>query len=175
MTRDELTNYISMFKQNNYTCFNQFYKETSKQVYFTALGILKDHQLAEEILQETYISFLESIDNIKNGTSIYGYLTIIARNKALNYIKKEKRVVHNEDIFNTLSDYSSEVKYEIGIDKILALLDKQIEREIVTYHVILEYKFAEIAQITKKPIGTVLWIYNKAMKVLKRRIGELYE
>ena len=53
--------------------------------------------------------------------------------------------------------------------------NKQIEREIVTYHVILEYKFAEISQITKKPIGTVLWIYNKAMKVLKSRIGELYE
>ncbi len=43
-------------------------------------------------------------------------------------------------------------------------------KEIVVQHVINELKFKEIAKIVNKPLGTVLWIYNKAMKDLKRKV-----
>ena len=39
-------------------------------------------------------------------------------------------------------------------------------------HAINDLKFKEIASITKKPLGTVLWIYNKAIKKLKEKVGE---
>ena len=55
---------------------------------------------------------------------------------------------------------------------ILELLDSQEEREIVTYHVILDYKFADVAKIMSKPLGTVLWIYNRAIKKLKERMSK---
>ncbi len=57
---------------------------------------------------------------------------------------------------------------------ILKLLDylSKDEREIVVMHVINDLKFREIARIMNKPLGTVMWIYNKAMKYLKEKVGE---
>ena len=50
------------------------------------------------------------------------------------------------------------------VKKILSLLNNEEDRELIVYHVILEYKFKEISMITNKPLGTVLWQYNKAIK-----------
>ena len=47
-----------------------------------------------------------------------------------------------------------------------------VAKEIVVQHVINELKFKEIAKIVDKPLGTVLWIYNKAMKDLKRKVED---
>ena len=40
-------------------------------------------------------------------------------------------------------------------------------------HVINDLKFREIAEIIHKPIGTVLWVYNKAIKKLKEKVGDV--
>ncbi|MFA7417825.1 MAG: sigma-70 family RNA polymerase sigma factor, partial [Acholeplasma sp.] len=58
------------------------------------------------------------------------------------------------------------------IFKILDLLD-EIEKEVVTLHIINDLKFREIAKILKKPLGTVLWIYNKAIKKLRDKVGDV--
>ena len=62
-------------------------------------------------------------------------------------------------------------------DYIFKLLDElsRDEKDIVTMHVINDLKFREIADIMKKPLGTVLWIYNKAMKKLKEKVGESHD
>lgn len=33
-------------------------------------------------------------------------------------------------------------------------------------------KFKEIAKMKDKPLGTILWLYNKAIKKLKRKVEE---
>ena len=50
-----------------------------------------------------------------------------------------------------------------------------VSREIVVLHIINDLKFKEIAGIVNKPLGTVLWIYNKAIKELKKKVGALDE
>ena len=46
------------------------------------------------------------------------------------------------------------------------------ELEVFILHVIDELKHKEIAKILKKPLGTITWLYNKAVNKLKERIGE---
>ncbi len=87
----DLNKYIEEFKCNNYANFQSFYKETSKQIYFTAYSILKSHEESEDIMQDTYVAFLNNIDSFKLGTNIYGYLTTIARNKSINLYNRNKR------------------------------------------------------------------------------------
>jgi RNA polymerase sigma-70 factor (ECF subfamily) len=101
-------------------------------------------------------------------------LTIIARNKALNLYKENKRMVYDEDILRNVT-YQTDYHQYSDVDQILSYLDSQEDREIITYHVLLDYKFKDIAKILKKPLGTVLWKYNKAIKYLKERLGEKYE
>ena len=57
------------------------------------------------------------------------------------------------------------------IFKLLDLLEP-LEKEIIIMHVINDLKFREISKILNKPLGTVLWIYNKAIKKMKMEVGE---
>ncbi len=104
----------------------------------------------------------------------YANSNLSTRQKKENSIKDDKLA-----LLSLLLYYLSYGTYQGQMNDYIELrnlsLPKQIEREIITYHVILEYTFKEIAKITDKPIGTVLWIYNKAIKTLRNRIGEIYE
>ena len=45
------------------------------------------------------------------------------------------------------------------------------EREVLLYKVYADLKHREIAKLINKPLGTVLWLYNKAMKKVKRNMA----
>ena len=164
-----MNDYVAQFKQGDYTGFDAFYREAKRPVYFTALGVLGDHHLAEDVMQDTFVTFLETIDRAREGENIFAYLSVIARNKALNHAKRASRVTHDDEAFATLAAPPEEDAS--GVEEILAHLTSDEEREIVIYHVLLDYKFKDIAVIMGKPLGTVLWRYNKAMKHLKEKLG----
>lgn len=167
----ELYDYVLEFKKKDYSKFQEFYDLTSKQVYFTALGILKNDNFANDILQETYMAFLNTIDRYDKSSNYYGILTTISRNKSLNIIKREKNIIKNDEIIDFIPDSNDNNNHKVNA--ILSLLDDISDRELIVYHVILEYKFKDIAKIMDKPLGTILWQYNKAIKKLKEEMSKL--
>lgn len=168
---DQIIDIIRELKEKNYSRFEVFYHLTKSQVYFTILSIVKDQTLAEDLLQDTYMKFLEKIDGFKESGNPYAYLVTIGRNLSINLYHERKKEVISEEIFETIPSELEEDNHEEDIVELMSILD-QNEREIVTMHVINDMKFKDIAVIMKKPLGTVLWIYNKAMKKLKVKVGE---
>jgi len=162
---------IRELKQKNYQSFDAFYNLTKNQVFYAIISVVKDNDLAEDIMQDTYVKFLEKIDQYKDGANPYAYLSTIARNLAINTYNQRKREVYSEEIFETIPS-PEENNDEEDIFKILDLLDPD-EREVVTLHIINNLKFREIVPIVDKPLGTVLWIYNKAIKKLKEKVGDI--
>ena len=167
----KLDDIIEEFRDCNYNHFDEFYNETKKSVFFSIAAIVKDRDSIDDLMQDTYIKFLENIGKYKSKTNINAYLSTIAHNISINYYNREKRLVHDETIINfQVSESNKSNNYqEIEVLEILKSLD-EASKEIVILHVINELKFKEIAKIVNKPLGTVLWIYNKAIKTLK---GEL--
>ncbi|PKK98524.1 MAG: hypothetical protein CVV57_06215 [Tenericutes bacterium HGW-Tenericutes-2] len=162
---------IRELKQKNYQSFDTFYNLTKNQVFYAIISVVKDNDLAQDIMQDTYVKFLEKIDQYKDGANPYAYLSTIARNLAINTYNQRKREVYSEEIFETIPS-PEENNDEEDIFKILDLLDPD-EREVVTLHIINNLKFREIVPIVDKPLGTVLWIYNKAIKKLKEKVGDI--
>ena len=166
--------WIRQFHSGDTSDFDAFYQATSRQVYFTALGILKDRAAAEDVMQDTYVSFLRTVDRVRPEQNIAAYLCVIARNRALNLLKRDKRTVYGEGALKVLSAEAAPDN-DGTVEQILSLLDRADEREIVTYHVVLGYKFREIAGIMRIPLDTVLWRYNKAIKALRRKMEDSHE
>ena len=164
---------IVEFKQHNYTSFDTFYNLTKNQVFYAIVSIIKDKSLAEDLMQDTYMKFLEKIDQYKLGSNVSAYLSSIGRNLAINLYNKRKKEVRSEEIFETIPAEEVQEEQE-DIFKILDLLETK-EREIVTLHVINDLTFREISEIVEKPLGTVLWMYNKAIKKLREKVGDLFE
>jgi len=168
---DRIDEMIEELKVKNYTSFELFYNLTKNQVFYAIVSIIKDRNLAEDLMQDTYMKFLEKIEQYKPGSNITAYLSQIGRNLAINTYNKRKKEVRSEEIFETIPSPEEKEENE-EIFKILDLLEKD-EKEIVVLHVINNLKFREIAEITHKPLGTVLWIYNKAIKKLKEKVGDI--
>lgn len=171
---EKMEQIIVELKQNNYASFDEFYNLTKNQVFYAIVAVIKDRMLAEDLLQDTYLKFLEKIDQYQLGSNVYAYLSQIGRNLAINLYNRRKKEFHNDEIIEQIPAQEESKTDDEEIFKLLDYLDIK-EREMVVLHVINDLTFREISEITKKPLGTVLWIYNKAIKKLKGKVGEQYE
>jgi len=159
---------IEKLKQKDELAFEFIYKQTSSSVYAIIINIVKDHNKTEDLMQDTYIKMIKSINSYNNKYNFKTWLITIARNTAIdNYrkTKKEQLVDINESEF-LFPESKSEVTSEFNANYFLSLLDEE-EREVVILYAMEDFKHKEIAQILNKPIGTITWLYNKAMKKLK--------
>lgn len=168
MTNKELTTYIKSLQTGDMFAFDPIYHETSKLVYYTILAILKDSNISEDIMQETYLKMLEKIHSFKKSVSVKSWITTIARNLAINEYNKRKKVlqvdvIDNESIFGTIDSNSEK---ELIVRDILVTLN-DTERDIVIYHIVSDLTFKEISKILNIPQGTVSWKYSEAIKKLK--------
>lgn len=164
-----LEDIIEEFRVGNYDSFDEFYHQTNKQLYVFIYDIIRNRQSSEDLLQETYMRFLNYIDKYKKNTNYFNFLVTIARNLAINEYHKQKRMVYDEEYI-----YSVKEESPTDVPDLFYLLDylNEKEREIVILHMIDNLKFKEIAKMKDKPLGTILWLYNKAIKKLKRKVEE---
>ncbi|WP_162146919.1 RNA polymerase sigma factor [Acholeplasma granularum] len=169
---DPIHDIIEALRQKKYDEFDTFYNLTKNQVFYAIINIVHNKDQAEDLMQETYIKFLEKIDQYKTGANPYAYLSKIARNLAINYYNREKKITKDDEFLNTIPYIEEQQPDDEDIFKILNLLD-DTEKEVVTLKIINDLKFREIAAILKKPLGTVIWIYNKAIKKLKNKVGDV--
>ena len=161
---------IKELKNNDYRSFDEFYSMTSKLVYYIIAGIIRNKDTVEDLMQDTYLKFIQNINSVNPNKNPNAYLAQIAKNLALNEFKKSKRVVVDDTYFTNLKDhrYSGDSGIDLGIINHLIGLEK----EVVTLKLIGDLKFREIAVMLDKPLGTIQWIYNNAIKKLREKVGE---
>ncbi len=174
--RDDLDRLARRIKAGDEYAFETLYERTHRQVYFAVLPILRDRSLTEDILQDTYMKFYQSLDTYREG-NLLAYLITIARNLAFNVYKKRKREIDVDSVDFDYSDYPYASHLEISMDKeelikeMLAVLDED-ERNVFLLHNLENLLFREIAVILDKPQGTISWIHAKAVKKLKAKFKE---
>lgn len=160
---------IKELKANDYSSFDEFYSITSKLVYYVIADIIKNKQTIEDLMQETYMKFIQNIENVNPSKNPNAYLAQIAKNLAINEFNKRKRVVVDDTHFTNLKD--PKTNEDSGIDLGIINYLAGIEKEVVTLKLIGDLKYREIAVILDKPMGTVQWIYNTAIKKLREKVG----
>ncbi len=170
----EISDYIEALKTKDEEAFEYIYQQTKHGVYALIVSILKDKELSEDIMQDTYIEMISSIHSYNPKYKFRNWLLMIARNKAIDEYRKRKRelVIDLSTEEYLLPNTPSTADDETRAKYLLSLLDDD-ERQIVVLHTMDEMKFKDIAFITEKPLGTVMWIYHKAIKKLKEvEVGE---
>lgn len=167
MTKIEIDNCLAKIQQGDEAAFDELYEATKKAVFSFLYTYTNDYARTEDLMQDTYIRIRHNISKYKLGSNALAWIFTIAKNIALNDIKRENRSVpfdfaEREDI---LGGYDEEYDTPI-MDATRKCLDDD-ERRIVLLHAVSDYKHKEIASIMELPLGTVLWKYNKAIKKLK--------
>lgn len=147
----------------------------------TVIGMLGYCTEADDVGQETFIRFYQSLNKFRGESSIGTYLTRIAINLSLNEIKKRqrRRELHlsseNEKMENVPDDSDRKNLKELkeivhtGIQKL-----NPKYRSIIVLRLMQGYTTRETAQILNLPIGTVLSRLARAQMQLKKILTPLY-
>lgn len=135
-------------------------------------SIIKDQALAEDAMQETYIKAITNIRSYKKNGKFLAWISSIAYHTAIDTYRNHKHIIaidpsENEDLFKREAPTYDE---QALVEELLSKLDDE-SRKIVMMHVIGELTFRNISEIINKSLGTVLWLYNKAMKQLRKEAG----
>jgi RNA polymerase sigma-70 factor (ECF subfamily) len=137
---------------------------------------------AEDVGQETFVRFYQSLDRFRGESSIGTYLTRIAINLSLNEIRKRKRnrnlfFSKNENVIDNVPD-----KHDLKDQKETnALVQWGLQklppkfRSVIVLRLIDGYSTEETAKILNLPIGTVLSRLARAQIKLKEILAPVFK
>ena len=88
LTRDELTLALGQTGQGDRAAFRRVYEATSAKLLGVTLRILADRQLAEDVLQDTYLTVWRKAESFDaSRASPITWLVTIARNRAIDRLR----------------------------------------------------------------------------------------
>lgn len=171
MSSDEILLAIQALKNGDMSAFETLYEQTKRMVFFAARAVLKDHARSEDVMQDAYIRFLDSLDRVQIDRGAISFLVTTARNLALNVLRKEGRAIELDEHFRGEEDDRPLIGERL-FERMRDLLDDQ-EYEIVILHAVDELKHREIAEMMDLPLGTVTWKYSSAIAKLRSGLEDL--
>ena len=159
--------------------FETLFKRYYTVLYKFTCRIINDPQEAENVVQDLFVRFWEKRLEINIESSLKSYLFTSAKNHALNYIKRERRL--------TLLDDNSELEKEtaespesvlIKDETVIAVRNAIYKlpekcREIYLMKKYDDLSYQEIAVILKISVNTVKTQMKRALKSLAQNLSYL--
>ena len=78
--------------------FAELYQRYASMVHAYCMRIFNNDEQGEDIFQETFIKFFQSIKVNQNTSNVSGFLITIARNISLNFQRDKQQTVPIEDM-----------------------------------------------------------------------------
>lgn len=147
--------------------FQRLYEEFATRVFRYALTLLRDRHLAEEVVQETMITVWSKASTYAGSSRVSTWVFGIARHKAYDILKDEKKAGRATDVGTIIEDPAPEIERQARVHAAIDSLPPD-QREIVflTFYENLTYK--AIADLLAIPEGTV----KSRMYHAKRKLAE---
>jgi RNA polymerase sigma factor (sigma-70 family) len=156
----------------DFDAFTCVYKETSSKLFASALRILHKHELAEEVLQESFVAVWRSASDYQSSLSApMTWMTTIVRNKAFDLLRGTTwhLEIDNENcdqsIITSLIDPGITPPEALEVSRLACKLENcmaqldEAHRQVVHMAFYDDMPHSEIAVKLNLPIGTVkTWI-----------------
>ncbi len=149
--------YVKKIKEGKTEYFEFIIKKYQSHIFNIVKKIINDYTASEDITQETFLKFFNSISSFDERNPLFPYLLRIAVNCTKDYIKKEKR---QSKIKNTLFERHTVFKESEQLEEIYELICElpENQREIL----LLRYRDKK----SLKEIAVILGISVSNAKVL---------
>ena len=156
--------------KTNCASFEKLLLQYKSYLYKVAYTYVKDKQVALDILQETSFKAWLNIHTLKDEEKFKPWITKILVNTALNYIKKESKVIYMEDENSIIySDISIEEKLDL-YDAIDLLKPKY--KTVIILKYFDDMKIEDISYVLNTPENTVKSHLKRAKESLSSILKE---
>lgn len=152
--------------------FNSLVLSNSDGLKPFAITLTKDHEVANDLCQETLCKAFTYRDKYEPGTNIRAWLFTIMRNIFINdYRRNNRKKVVMDVVKQSVTPYalSSETKLRLKeINSAIHQLPLIFKNACLLY--LNGYKYHEIAMALNEPLGTIKSRIHFAKKMLQKQI-----
>ncbi len=146
------------------------YKE---KVFRMALAVLGDRFLSEDVVQETFLRVQQNAKSYQFRNSEREWIMTIAHNIAIDILRKRKKEIVQEEIIShsEITNVVTDCDNDAGFLRLIEPLN-ELDRQIVSLHLISELKHREIAHILNMSVSAVKKRYERAIKRIAHEMEE---
>lgn len=155
----------------------QIFVKYSKDIYYYVYSLTHNDFLSQDIVDNTFLKWIDAKPNIEDEEEIFRYLLRIARNLAFDKYHDDKHYY----FFNDEEDYektmesipdpdSGQSERNIQVSVVMELMHKLLgltESYIVYSHAALGYEFTKLAEMTGLTIRQVRYTYFKSLEIVR--------
>ncbi len=164
----ELDKLLNKIREGDNAAFEELYARTKRGVYAFLYTYFRYPADVEDAMQATYLRIKTGISGYAPGSNGRAWILQIAKNYALNELRKNRREVSTDDV-----ELSYEQNFDEGsVTELMKRVLTEEEQRIVTLHVLWKYKHREIGEMLDLPTGTVTSKYKRAIEKLKNALKE---
>lgn len=163
---------------NNSRFFQEvLYRKYAKKMYGICLSYAGERELAQDILQESFIKIFKNIREFKSEGSIEGWIRRIVYNTAIDHLRQKSRlqkyISENDEIIQETEEATGleNLQTQDILEQVAKLPDGA--RIVFNLFVLEGYTHKEIAQKLEITEGTSKSQFNRARKLLMGLLNKL--
>lgn len=177
---------ITLYRNGNEAAFNLLVDRYQSKVFTTIFLIVKDQDVAEDLLQDVFVKVLHTLNSDKYNEEgkFQPWVMRIAHNMAIDHFRRAKRyptilLEDGSNLLNSLSfaeDSSEEQRIkEETLAWVRNLIDElpEAQREVVIMRHYLDMSFQEIAEQTGVSINTALGRMRYALNHIRKKMKQV--
>ncbi len=171
MDKGQLEQIAAELSRGSNAAFEELYRGTSRGIFAFLYAMVRNRWDAEDLTQETYLKIKTSIGQYRPGSNFRAWMFQIAKNLALNHLKAASRVA---PLIGEVADEETPAdtcETNLFFEDLRRVLTED-EYKIVMLHDVSGFRHREIAALTEMPAGTVMWLYSRAVKKIKKFMKE---
>ncbi|MEK7088931.1 MAG: RNA polymerase sigma factor [Patescibacteria group bacterium] len=155
---------MSLNKDN----INVLWDDITPKLYGYLIYILHDKNLAEDILQTTWLKAIQALPNFKErvGASFSSWLFSIARNECKQHWRKAGREISFDSAVHDKEEVDSKQEDKIFIDQIMTQFSES-DRELIRLYYIADLPLNDIAKLLKINPVTIRVRMHRALAFAK--------
>ena len=167
-----------MDRTQNIVNFDDLFRYNYRPLCLYALHYLRDVDLAEDIVQESYTALWEKLQDDTHVLNCKSYLYMMVRNRCLDHLRKKgipTESLKPYDTYGIIDDNDAQERSQTEA-RLWTAIDSLPEkcREVFILSKRDGLKYEEIAEELGLSVNTVRNQISKALKVLKEGVHKLY-
>lgn len=185
MKREDENLLIEQAKLGKQDAFTELYNRNHKLIRYLIYDIVKNDDVADDLLSITFTKAFARIDSYINPISFRMWLKTIAVNSAIDYIRstkneKQNHYLDSEDNYIQLDNNDLSPEEEIIKRELVEQLKVALRKLRFKYRNILELRYfkglsyEELAEELGVPVGTIKSDLNKAKKKLREFFNNIH-
>jgi len=175
---------VEVIRTKDEELFAELIRRYQQKLFYYVNRLINHPDEAEDVVQNVFIKVYQNLNGYDSRLKFSSWIYRIAHNEAVNWLRQNTKFIkesieQNEYLENTLSDNHNLIEsldLKADLEKVGLAIQKMPKKykEVMLLKFIEEKTYEEISDILRKPVNTIGVLINRARKILRNQILNIW-